>query len=39
MGRRLYPRRPGFYDTVFSQLSFWGLVVVIFIVLYLWGWS
>lgn len=27
--RRLYPRRSGFYDTVFSQPLFWLLVIVI----------
>jgi hypothetical protein len=34
-GRRVFPRRPGFYDTVFSQPRFWGLVVIVFALLWI----
>ena len=27
--RRVFPKRIGFYQTVFSQPVFWGLVVVV----------
>jgi hypothetical protein len=31
MRRRVFPRHPGFYDTVFSQPVFWVLVVAVFL--------
>ncbi len=34
MSRRIFPRRPGLYDTVFGQPVFWCLVVIAFTVLW-----
>jgi hypothetical protein len=31
--RRVFPKRIGFYQTVFSQPLFWGLVVVVAVAL------
>lgn len=33
MGRRVFPRKPGLFDTVFGQPEFWLVLIVVTVIL------